>query len=122
MKFFFSLSFITIAVLLSACTPHPTSGVWKATVDNDYGIDELVIAFDGKAHFTSTKNEITDWHCFWTASSEFATELKCTPSTNPDQEENYSLTIDNQKVALLRHNTQLIASFTLVDKDPSTEK
>ncbi len=122
MKYFLSLSLITTVVLLTACTPHPTSGVWKATLDNDYGIDELVIAFDGKAHFTSTKKEITDWHCFWTASSKFATELKCTPSTNPDQEEKYTLTIDNKKIALLQHNTRLIASFTRTDKDPSAEK
>jgi hypothetical protein len=122
MKFFFSLSLITTTALLIACTPHPTSGVWKATVDNDYGIDELVIAFDGKAHFTSTKKDNAVWHCFWTASSEFSTELKCTPSTNPDQEEEYTLTIGDQKIALLRHNAQLIASFTRLDKNPSPKK
>ena len=122
MKFFFSLSLITITALLIACTPHPASGVWKATDNNDYGIDKLVIAFDGKAYFTDTKKDNAEWHCFWTASSEFATELKCTPSTNPDQEEKYTLTIDDKKVALLRHNTQLIATFMRLDKDPSSGK
>jgi hypothetical protein len=119
MKHSSSLILLSIIFLLSACSPHPTSGVWKATGDNNYGIDKLVVAFDGKAYFTTTKPDNITWHCFWTASSKIESELKCTPSNNPDQEERYTLTLGDKEIAQLRHNNQQIASFSRPDKNAS---
>ena len=118
---YFSSPLLLITVLLSGCTPHPASGVWKTTEDNAYGINKLVVAFDGKANFTTTKIESANWHCFWTASSKFEADLKCTPSTNPDQEESYILTVNDQGLADLQHNAQQIASFVRQDENPSDE-
>ena len=122
MKHFPSLLMLSTIFLLVACNPHPASGVWKAAADNDYGIDKLVMAFDGKAHFTTTKRDNAEWHCFWTTSSKTETELKCTPSTNPDQEELYTLTINNQGFAELKHNDKQVTSFIRLDDNPTPEK
>ncbi|PCJ85660.1 MAG: hypothetical protein COA54_10710 [Thiotrichaceae bacterium] len=122
MKYYTSLFLIIIAALLSACSPHPGSGVWKATAENDYGIDKIIIAFDGKARFTSTKIINAKWHCFWTASNKIEINMECTPSTNPDQEEQYTLSVDDQGVAQMKNNTQLIASFTRQHGNPSPQK
>lgn len=119
MKHFSSLILFPLIFLLSSCTPHPTSGVWKSSGDNEYGINRLVVGFDGTASFTTSQKNPALWHCFWTASSNVESDLKCTPSTNPDQEENYTLTIDDQDNAQLKHNDQQIALFIRQDENPS---
>jgi hypothetical protein len=53
MKFHYSLFLFSIALLLSACRPHPAAGVWKTTADNDYGITKLVVVFEGRADFVT---------------------------------------------------------------------
>ncbi len=55
MKIHYSLFMLSIALLLSACSPHPAAGVWKTTEDNDYGITKLVVAFEGRADFVARK-------------------------------------------------------------------
>ena len=122
MKHLPSLLTLTTIFLLVACNPHPASGVWKASADNDYGIDRLVVAFDGKAHFATPKRDDDQWHCFWTASSKIETELKCTPSSNPEQEERFTLTINDQGFAELKHNDIQITSFIRLDENPSPKK
>jgi len=117
-----SLLILTTIFLLVACSPHPASGVWKASTDNDYGIDKLTMAFDGKAHFITTKRNYAEWHCFWTASSKTETDLKCTPSTNPEQEESYTLMINDQGFAELKHSDKQITSFIRLDENPSPKK
>lgn len=113
---------LTSVFLLAACSPHPASGVWQAAADNDYGIKKIVMAFDGKAHFTTTKQDNAEWHCFWTASSKIETELKCTPSTNPEQEEHYTLTINNMGLAELKHNEKFVTSFIRLNENPTPKK
>ncbi len=115
------LFLLNTTFLLSACSPHPTSGVWKQTEDNDYGINKLVVSFDGIATFTTSKLDDAAWHCLWSTASEQEIELSCTPSTDTEKKEPFTLTINNQGIAELRHNSQLIALFTLQDKNPSSE-
>jgi hypothetical protein len=119
MKFSIALFLLTNTLLLTACSPHPASGVWKTTADNDYGINKIVVGFDGKANFATPKLDNATWHCFWSAASEQETVLNCTPSTNPDQEERFILSIKNKATAELRHNSQVITVLTLQDENPS---
>lgn len=117
-----SLLLLTITFYLSACTPHSASGVWKTTDDNTYGITEIVVGFDGKANFTTPKLDNAIWRCFWSAINKQEAELNCTPSTNPDQEENFSLILKEQGITELRHNENLITTLMLQDEDPSAKK
>jgi hypothetical protein len=119
MKRLCSLILLTQIFLLCSCTPHPGSGVWKSSGENEYGINRMVVSFDGTASFTTSKNNPAQWHCFWTASSKIKSDLKCTPSTNTEQEENYTLTVDDQDIAQLKHNGQQIALFVRQDENPS---
>lgn len=119
MKCYMPLFLLITTFLLSACSPHSASGVWQSVEDNDYGIKELIVSFDGRANFTSSKPDNATWHCFWSSTNKQEAELHCTPSTDPDREERFSLTINDQGLAELRHDTQLITLFTLQDKNPS---
>lgn len=113
------LLLLSIIFLLSACNPHPTSGVWKATTDNDFGINRLVVSFDGRATFTASKQDNAIWHCFWSATSKQQSELKCTPSTDTEKEETFILSINEMGLAELRYQDIVITSFTLQDENPS---
>lgn len=119
MKSFFTPLLLIVALLLSACTPHPASGFWKTTQDNVYGITKLVIGFDGRAEFVTNKQDNATWRCFWSAIDERQARLKCTSSKNPEQDEDFILTINNQSQAELKHNDKQVASFTLQNGNPS---
>ena len=121
MKTFHSLLLITFILLISACSPHPVSGVWKTTENNDYGITKLIVSFGGKAEFITPKLDNATWHCFWGATEKQQANLDCTPSTNPDDEQKFTITINAQGFAELTHNSKLIATLTQQNENPIIE-
>lgn len=122
MKFSLPLLLLSTGFILSACTPHSTSGVWKTTEDNKYGISRLIVSFDGRASFTTPKLDNATWRCFWSAIDKQEAELNCTPSTDSDREERFVLIAKSKGVAELRHNDQLVTTLTLQDENPSPKK
>lgn len=121
MKPYLSLFILIITFYLSACTPNSASGVWKTTEDNTYGITEIVVGFDGRANFTTPKLDNATWHCFWSGIDKHKIEMKCTPSTNPDQEERFTLINTKQGISELQHNEKLITTLIRQDEDPSAK-
>lgn len=125
MKFLYSHFplIVVITLLLTACSPHPGTGVWKAVEDNEMGISKLTVGFEGRAEFISSKNdEKTSWHCFWGVAENENIRLDCSPSTNPEQEKSFILGINDQGLAELRDESTLLASFVLSDENPSPKK
>ncbi len=119
MKNFYRIFIVSTLMLLTACSPHPSSGVWMTTDDNVYGITRLVIGFEGRAEFVTPKLDNASWHCFWNASSSQQSSLKCKPSTDSDQEEEFNVTVNEQGLAELTHGDIKIAVFTRQDENPS---
>ena len=119
MRLHYSLFLPSIALLLSACSPHPAAGVWKTTEDNDYGITKLVLSFEGRADFVTVKLNNATWHCFWAITGKQEVSLDCTSSLNPEQEESFFLTINDQGLAQFHHKSQLVGTFTRQDENPS---
>jgi hypothetical protein len=122
MKLSCTLILLTIAMLLSACSPHPVAGVWETIEDNDYGISRLAVSFEGRADFVTSKLDNATWHCFWGATGKQEANLDCKASNNLEQEERFILTINDQGLAELRHKSQLVALFKRQDKNSSPEK
>jgi len=133
-RFYFSVLAISMALFLSACSPHPATGVWKATGDNDLGVDRLVAGFEGRAEFTTSKLDNAVWHCYWGVPDKSKLELTCTPSTNPDLKRVFILSVNDQGLAELRDksdpvdssplndNRPVLATFIRLDEDPSPRK
>lgn len=114
---------VVITLLLTACSPHPGTGVWKAVDDNEMGISKLTVSFEGRAEFVSgKKDEKSVWHCFWTTFEKKKLRLDCTPSTNPEQKKSFILSANDQGQAELRDNSTLLASFIRSDENPSPKK
>jgi len=112
-----SLIFVgLLSLLLSACSPHPATGVWKSTGNNALGIDRLVAGFDGKAEFTTHKINNALWHCFWAATDKSHLTLSRIPSTNTDQKQTFVLSLNTQGKAELRGNYYPTKGFLPIDK------
>ena len=116
------LLFLSSILLLTACSPHPGTGVWKTDSDNPLGIEKLVVGFEGRAEFASTKPKKVDWHCFWRGSKEKELLIDCAPSTNPDKKQSYFLSINDQGLAEFRNDSSPLATFTRTDENPSPKK
>jgi len=108
--------------LLVACSPHPAAGVWKATADNELGINRLVVGFEGRAEFITRKLDNANWHCFWAAPDKEKLELNCTPSTNPDEKRSFTLSVNDQGLAEFQEKGAVLATFTRLDENPSPRK
>ena len=113
---------IFISLFLSACSPHPATGVWKATTDNKLGINRLVVGFEGRAEFKTSKLDNANWHCFWAAPDKKQLEFDCTPSTNPDEKRTFVLSVNDKGLAEMKEEGALLATFTRVDENPSPRK
>ena len=111
--------FVLSLLLLSACSPHLGAGVWRATADNNRGIAKLTVGFDGKAEFTTSKQESALWHCFWTTADEKKLALDCTPSTNPEKNSSFELSVNEKGEAELHEGSILLATFQRLDENPS---
>lgn len=109
---------LSVVLLLSACSPQPVSGVWKATQDNEYGISGLVVSFGGRAEFVTRKLNNATWHCFWGAIASHEASLECTSSVNIEQTEDFHLTVNEQGFAELRHKLKLVGTFKLTNENP----
>lgn len=122
MKHFYTVLLLSLTVFITACSPHPASGVWATTDDNDYGISKVIVGFDGMANFTTQKSNNAEWHCFWSATNKQEILLKCTSSTNPDNEERFTLSVNDKKIGELQHNDRLVSLLTFQNENPSPPK
>jgi len=108
--------------MLSGCSPHPGSGVWESTQSNDFGLSRLVVGFDGRASFDTKSSKTISWHCFWSASGKQEIQLSCTPSTNPDNGQKFSLNVNEQGLAEFKQQGKRIALLKRLDEDPSKQE
>ncbi len=104
-------------LVLTACTPHPGAGKWQAMAENEAGITDLTLAFDGRALF-ATSTPKASWHCFWSAQDAANAILDCTPSSNPDQEVRWLFRVDRQGEGRLERDGRLVARFRRVEGKP----
>jgi len=111
MKLNFILPFTLVFISLTACSPHSGAGKWQAIDDNQYGIKDLSILFEGKAEFISTKQDIATWHCFWGAESQTVAVLNCVPSSDTERREKFEFVVQSTEQAQLHYKGEMIANF-----------
>jgi len=112
---------ILCTLFLSACSPHPGTGKWKADGENSLGIAKLTVAYEGKAVFTSTKPDPAVWHCFWNAAEKQTVNLACTPSTDTEAEQHFVFSVQDDGIAELSRNGQRIGLFIRIEGNPAIQ-
>ena len=92
---FLSLSLLSLT-LLSACSPHPGAGGWKAT-SSDATFERLEVRYNGQADFyTSSEDTASTWRCFWGVEDKQTTNLKCVEAADTTNEQTYLLLVNTQ--------------------------
>ena len=105
------LLLLIIVVFISSCSPHPSAGNWKAVGENTLGITELKILFEGKAEFTMTLKDKTEWHCFWAAQDETNISMNCVPSTDTERRELFDFSVNSNNQGELSQDGKKISDF-----------
>ena len=108
--------------LLTSCSPHPGAGVWVAEGENELGFSKLIVAFEGKAEFKSSKPVEANWHCFWGKADDHSLNLDCSPSSNVDQARKFVIVSTGKMTAEFKENGKLIAKLKRVDENPVLAK
>jgi hypothetical protein len=105
------------ALLLTACSPHPGAGKWRASESNAMGITDLTLAYEGRALFTS-REPAASWHCFWSGKDAENAALSCTPSTHPDREVHFRFRVEQSQRGTLYRDSRLVARFRRLEGKP----
>ncbi|MCP3850045.1 MAG: hypothetical protein GY694_07385 [Gammaproteobacteria bacterium] len=108
-------TFFILATLftLTACSPHPGAGKWKADTENSHEIDTINIIFEGQADFYTKGKDESIRRCFWSATGKQSMSMQCVHSDNTENKVLYLFTVTEAGHAQLTSNDQLVALFTL---------
>jgi len=109
-------------LFLTACSPHAGTGVWVTEGENVLGLTKIIVAFDGRAEFSSSKPVDAKWHCFWGKADDKALNLDCTPSNNVDQARQFVIFSTGKMSAEFQENGKLIAKLKRIDENPVLAK
>ena len=104
------LALIAAALLVAGCSPHPGSGNWVAS-GGEAEFDRLEVHFKGWADLYKPGQDESAYHCFWSAHSERAIALSCTPADNPDAEVHFRLKVAEDGKAVLTRNDEPVGRY-----------
>lgn len=106
-----TLAFCTSLLLLAGCSPHPGSGTWIASPENESGFTKIDVQYEGRADIYNATDEESVRHCFWGGMSPKQLALDCTQASDTDNPEHYRLTVTADDTAELTRKQQLIGAF-----------
>ena len=110
--------FLFIALLLAGCSPHPGSGIWIATSENEPGFKKINVQFEGRADIYNATDETAVRRCFWGSMSPKQLALDCVQAADTEIKENYRLIVTADDAAELTRKQQVVGTFS---KQPRTE-
>ncbi|MCW8931222.1 MAG: hypothetical protein OQL19_13395 [Gammaproteobacteria bacterium] len=102
-----------ISFILTACSPHPGAGKWKADASNSLNVTTINIIFEGHADFYTDGKEESVRRCFWSAVAKQTMSLQCVYSENTDKKVTYQFKVIEKGHAELSQDGQLIGLFSL---------
>ena len=107
------VSFSIIVIFLSACSPHPGAGHWKAEGKNDLNISWINVVFEGTADIFAHGQQDSILRCFWAATDKNSLQFQCVYAEDTDKKATYQfVVVESGRKARLMQNEQLIAEFS----------
>ena len=103
MPHFKSLAIATaLALALSACSPHPSSGEWVAESREADNYSRLKVEFDGKAYLFVPSQEDHLVRCFWAGEDKETINMDCMVNDPSERRIAYKLRVaEHNKSELL---------------------
>jgi len=99
-----------LTLLVSACSPHPSSGQWHKLTIVESEISMIDVMFDGKAQMYGADQKQIIRRCFWAGQDSKTIALTCVNPDNTDVDIKYQMRILDGQANLLQAD-QTIASF-----------
>jgi len=93
-------------LLLAGCSPHPGSGIWIATSENEPGFKKIDVQFEGRADIYTATDEVAVRRCFWGSMSPTQLALDCVQAADTEIKENYRLNVSEDGTAELTRKQQ----------------
>ena len=107
------VSISMIVFLLSACSPHPGAGHWKAEGKNDLNISWINVVFEGTADIFAHGQQDSILRCFWAAKDENSLQFQCVYAEDTEKKATYQFVVaESGRKARLMQGEQLIAEFS----------
>lgn len=111
------LTFLTLLFLfLTGCSPHPATGNWVSSADNDSNYTKAVVHFQARVEIYSNATDKAELYCGWSASSKQNLTLECMASEDLKDKEIYEFNIVNEKSAELKKQGKLLAQFKRLEE------
>ena len=105
------LTITALTYLLTACSPHPSSGHWQSTGEESPNFTKtfvrLEVGYEGRTNIFDSKTATPEQavrRCFWQGEDAQTIVLTCVQAANTDIEESYQLRIgpDNDTAQLIK--------------------
>ena len=112
LKRFRNLILILItASFLSACGPHPGTGEWLSTTDNEDNINKITVFFEPKVLFYSAGSIDPVMQCGWWGLDNKKLEMECVHLADTDTKEKYQIRVIAKGEAELLKDNRLITKL-----------
>lgn len=100
------------ASFLSACSPHPGTGEWLSTTDNEEKIKKITVYFEPKVLFYSAGSNDPVMQCGWWGLDNKNIEMECVHLADTDRKEKYQIRVIATGEAELLKNNRLITRLS----------
>ena len=104
------LIFVT-ASFISACGPHPGTGEWLSTTDNEENINKISVFFEPKVLFYSAGSIDPVMQCGWWGLDNKNIEMECVHLADTDTKEKYQIRVIATGEAELLKDNRLITKL-----------
>jgi len=116
------LTLSTLTLLLTACSPHPGSGNWQTTGEDNPDVIKafvrLEVSYEGRTNiYAEREGDRTGLNqairrCFWRGKDAKTIVMTCVQANNTDIEESYQLRVGpDNKLAELIKDEQIVGRF-----------
>lgn len=101
-------SAILVSFFIAGCSPHPGTGEWKSTTENNLNIEKVSVFFTPKVLFYAEAIKDPVMQCGWWALDNKVIEMECVHLANTEIKEKYQIeVIADGKAELTKEGTAI---------------
>ena len=110
-----------LSLLLSACSPHPGSGIWVPLDDRDATYSKLVVLFEGRAELFRPGRDEHQYRCFWGGTGSDSIRMECISADNETDKPLFTFRVVADGTGELMDSGQTIGFFRRTDEKPTKQ-
>ena len=109
------------SLLLSACSPHPGSGIWVPLDDSEAPYTRLEVLFEGRAELFAPGREGHLYRCFWGGTDADSIRLDCISADDEAVKPVFTFRVAADGTGELIASGESIGFFQRTEEKPTRE-